>query len=892
MKKNYTGIFVALLCLFLVQTTIAQSKLVDSEYGAIIYDYLKSSTASSKLTTSDLEDIYVNKELLSEKTGVVNVYLNQRYKGVKIFNAISSVGIKKEKVFHFANKFESNISEKINTQKSAISPLEAVSKLASYFNLGSVGNLEVIEETNNKVLFSKGNVSQENISVEKVYFKDKDGTLKLSWNLNILTIDGKHWWSARLDANTGQILDLSDWILTCNFGDTDHKNHKHNKSIEKSFNLFKTNATAMVDGSQYNVFALPIESPNHGPRTLVTEPADEIASPFGWHDDDGISGADYTTTQGNNVIAQDDSDGNNGTGYQPDGGATLNFDYTLDLDGQPSASQDASITNLFYMNNMIHDITYQYGFDMRSGGFQEKHYQRVNAAGVGDPVLADGLDGSGINNANFGTPPDGISPRMQMFLWEKVTGSALTINNGSLAGNYIGIPAGFGGALTETPLTAELALAIDDDAGESTDPNDACDALTNASQLVGKIAIINRGLCEFGDKLLAVENAGAVGAIVITDDRPIGVMGEGANGSSVTIPGIMISREDGDAIIAALNDAETISASLTLPPFIDGNYDNGVIVHEYGHGISNRLTGGASDTDCLGNVEQMGEGWSDWFALMLTLKASDFGGSGRGIATFDSDQPIDGVGIRPAKYSADFGINNFTYNATNDNTILGQNADGEDVRWNEIVHNIGFVWATVLWDLSSAYVDKYGFDPNMYTGTGGNNKVMQIVMDGLKLQPCSPGMVEGRDAILAADIALTGGEDQCMIWEVFARRGLGVNASQGTTESIDDQIEDFDTPDSTDPSLANCTTLSSTEFNSKDFRIYPNPASNKLMIKASKAMGDVVIDIIDVNGRKVLTKSTTLLGEVELNTSTLQSGLYILKIKGEFINTNEKILIE
>ncbi len=76
----------------------------------------------------------------------------------------------------------------------------------------------------------------------------------------------------------------------------------------------------------------------------------------------------------------------------------------------------------------------------------------------------------------------------------------------------------------------------------------------------------------------------------------------------------------------------------------------------------------------------------------------------------------------------------------------------------------------MLWDLSWAYIDKYGFDPDLYYGTGGNNKVMQLVIDGLKLQPCSPGFVDGRDAILAADTALTGGEDQCLIWEVFAQK--------------------------------------------------------------------------------------------------------------------------
>ncbi len=48
-------------------------------------------------------------------------------------------------------------------------------------------------------------------------------------------------------------------------------------------------------------------------------------------------------------------------------------------------------------------------------------------------------------------------------------------------------------------------------------------------------------------------------------------------------------------------------------PNRDGDLDNGIIVHEYGHGVSNRLAGGPANTSCLNNQEQMGEGWSDYF---------------------------------------------------------------------------------------------------------------------------------------------------------------------------------------------------------------------------------------------------------------------------------------
>ncbi|PWI28836.1 peptidase, partial [Flavobacteriaceae bacterium LYZ1037] len=193
--------------------------------------------------------------------------------------------------------------------------------------------------------------------------------------------------------------------------------------------------------------------------------------------------------------------------------------------------------------------------------------------------------------------------------------------------------------------------------------------------------------------------------------------------------------------------------------------------------------------------------------------------------TYATGQPTTGVGIRNAPYSTDFAVNDFTYNDTNDTANVAA------------PHGIGFVWATFIWDLTWAYVDKYGFDEDLYNGTGGNNKVMQVVMDGLKLQGCSPGFVSGRDGILAADMALTGGEDQCLIWEVFANRGVGYAADQGSTFSRVDQVEDFTMPPANDPSLANCTSLSIEDFNTSSYKVYPNPTNGRLFIKTAKNYG-------------------------------------------------------
>ena len=167
---------------------------------------------------------------------------------------------------------------------------------------------------------------------------------------------------------------------------------------------------------------------------------------------------------------------------------------------------------------------------------------------------------------------------------------------------------------------------------------------------------------------------------------------------------------------------------------------------------------------------------------------------------------------------------------------------------------------------------------------------MQLVLDGLKLQTCNAGFVRGRNGILQADTALTGGEDQCMIWEVFAARGVGLSASQGNPQSRTDQVEDFNLPPDTNPTLQNCTSLSVDEFNESNYSIFPNPTNNVLNINVKKNFGKVNITLTDINGRVVMTQEANLSRSTELNISALQSGMYILTIKGENINTNDKII--
>ena len=868
LKSLYSVLF------FSVNLIFSQTPLLESVNGSQIHSFLLQNKDQWQLSPEDLDELMVISSHYDAKTSISHVYAQQYFNNIPIFNAIVTIGIKNGRIFNAANTLAPNVQSTFNSLDPVLQPRQAISKLLEYFQLEIPSDLLLQSIDGSNFSFSAPSLSDKNIPVSLVFYPSEVG-LRLSWSLNIELKHHAHWWSAIIDAQTGAVLNSYDNIINCQF----HTPDATSFTKQPQFDFLDSQKFHSADGSQYRVYPLPVESPNHGSRQLIVDPANLTASPFGWHDTNGVDGAEFTITRGNNVYAYEDSVGNNQPGYSPDGGSDLTFDFALDLSGQANSYFDAAITNLFYVNNMMHDVWYNYGFDEASGNFQQNNYG--NGGAQNDFVLAEAQDGSGINNANFSTPPDGGNGRMQMFLWSPATApELLTIPGGSLTGSYAGIEAAFGGSVpTDVPLIGNLVLAFDE---TSPDPYDACESIQNQSFLSGNIAVIKRGTCEFGFKVLSAQNAGAIAVIMINNvaGNPI-AMGAGADGGSVTIPSIMISNADGMALIAALEGGETISGELlNLGPFNqDGDFDNGIVAHEYGHGISTRLAGGANVNSCLNNPEQMGEGWSDWFALMITMEEGDLGSDISGIGTFAIGQPTDGNGIRPAPYSTDFAVNNYTYADTNDVTNISE------------PHGIGFVWASILWDLTWAYIDKYGFDSDLFNGTGGNNKVMQIVIEGLKLQSCSPGFVAGRNAILAADNAITGGVDQCMIWEVFANRGVGFNASEGLGFSRTDQVEDFSMPPSNDPSLVNCV-LSSREFGTNQLKIFPNPASDVVHILNLYQFGNATVTISDLQGRIVYNTSGQFDGPLQIDTSKLGAGLYVLTVDNGQIKLTEKVVIQ
>ncbi|MBL9116241.1 MAG: M36 family metallopeptidase [Verrucomicrobiaceae bacterium] len=232
-------------------------------------------------------------------------------------------------------------------------------------------------------------------------------------------------------------------------------------------------------------------------------------------------------------------------------------------------------------------------------------------------------------------------------------------------------------------------------------------------------------------------------------------------------------------------------------PDRDGSFDAQIIVHEYVHGLSNRLVGGG-----LGIVEQvprgMGEGWSDFYALALLSKptsSEDDAVAMGGYSTFLlSDQETNYYfGIRRYPYSPDKSKNPLTFQDVNsftarfhDGVPLSQRytASNDDPSQ---VHRMGEIWCNTLMEVRRLLIKKHGYNT-------GNDLVLQLVTDGMKLSPVDPTFVEARDAIIQADLVLSGGTNAQELWAGFAKRGLGESAVTPANDDTDNVEEAYDAP--------------------------------------------------------------------------------------------------
>ena len=807
-------------------------------------DLLHKNLQAIGLNRSTLDSYRVTDAYIDKPSGNFIVYLQQAYQGIPVYNKIG--------VYIFKNDTlvgkKPNYIRRIEVMAPAPAPAKAAPIARPFYHINAgqavrfaAGHLSIPvreepklvqkDELRQHFMYSPGGLSKRGISSDLVWLPvNDDKAILLSWNVRIASPDGNDDWFVRVDAQTGAVVEKSSLIVseraTWNGGPCEEPSAD---GMTPAVSVMVSSGSVMAPGlpqispataaivpgfpvmlpvvpaatpvaavmaapppaavtsASYRVFPFPLESGNYGSRILDLNPwlragSGNNAIALGWHFDNTTN---YDYTRGNNVWAQQDLSGTSATtGFADTSTAaipSLIFDRAIDPAASPTTYSNirAGMDNLFYWNNIMHDISYQYGFDEAAGNFQAANLGR---GGLGnDYVNAFAEDGAGLNNADFQTPPDGENPRMRMFQWNTAVTTRFHVNTPApIAIDYTVVESRITprNQLTTTgPVTADI-VQVDDPAGTHL----GCGFLNNAAALAGKIALIDRGSCNFSVKILDAQNAGAIAVIVVNNvaGAPTSMT---ATDLTIAIPAVMISNTDGailKANLAGLNGSLSASGLSR-----DGALDNGVMAHEYTHGISNRLTGGPLNTDCLANAEQMGEGWSDYLALMVTTDWSAAtvgdGPKKRPLGTYVMAQPATGAGIRTYPYSTDMTINPWTYG------MLATSTAGE-------AHTVGEIWCAAIWDMTWNIIQQEGIDADIYHGTKGNNIALQLVIQGMKYQPCSPGFLDARDAILKADSILYNYAHKCAIWHAFARRGMGKSAQQGSSNSYIDQTAATDLP--------------------------------------------------------------------------------------------------
>ena len=268
----------------------------------------------------------------------------------------------------------------------------------------------------------------------------------------------------------------------------------------------------------------------------------------------------------------------------------------------------------------------------------------------------------------------------------------------------------------------------------------------------------------------------------------------------------------GDAVNAEAQDGSSINNSDFSPapdgqpprmqmylfngpsPRRDGTFDTEIVLHEYTHGLTDRMVGGGMGLTTVQSLA-LSEGWSDFYALALLTGSGDDVDGSYPMAPYAS-YLLDGetqnyyYGIRRYPYSTDMAKNPLTfkdidpaqaishYGAPMSPAFVFKATDAIEV------HNAGEVWCATLWEVRAGLIKKYGW-------ATGNQLVLQLVTDGLRLSPPNPSFVEARDAIIQADRVNNAGANYRALWAAFAKRGLGFHAYSPASADTAGIVESF-----------------------------------------------------------------------------------------------------
>jgi hypothetical protein len=602
----------------------------------IALNFLSRHASIWNLEPVDLGRVYFSRDFITDHNRITHLTLQQTVGGIDIYGGALKINVSSRgEIINVSGEPIAGAHRYVNTMSPHFDSVEAVSYAAEATGRSLVLDSDVLG---------------------LVLFPMAANDLRLAWHLTFETIGDRHLYEAVVDATDGRLLFRRS--LT-------HYNH-----IPAHGDVYTTAPIPYTPLGTAPSTPIPRENrPFHGGDFFPHN-----APHFDWW-----AGQPRNTTISNFVDTYADRLGDNAPdpGSYPTPGPGEDFTFPLDLADDPADYQDASVANLFYWNNRLHNFFYSIGFNEVAGNFQEDNFGLGGAGG--DPVLAETQDNAepadpdadpSLCNANMSTPfADGNSPRMQMFV---------------------------------------------------------CDRST---------------------------------------------------------------------------------------PFRDSSLEPIIIGHEYAHGVHTRLV------PTTGN-QRANEGWADYFGLAVVAEPGDpYDGSYSVGNYFFNNQGIRSspYSTRPDVYPRRFADINDAARCqfglcSNDNTqVCGNNDEcgGDNDSCNRPVcgfhedcqppvasddlgictvgvHRTGELWANALWIARQHLIAKHGF-------SAGDLRMNKMVIDGMKLSPDNPTFLDGRDAILMADFQNHAGTHACLIWDAFAKMGMGYSAQTTDVDDIN-PLQAFDMP--------------------------------------------------------------------------------------------------
>ncbi|WP_169558605.1 M36 family metallopeptidase [Myxococcus stipitatus] len=515
---------------------------------------------------------------------------------------------------------------------------------------------------------------------------------------------------------------------------------------------------------------------------------------------------DATRTQGNNVEAFADL-------VEPDGysegdlHATVTqaatFDHGYDHRYSPTVTDEqvmATVTHAFYVTNFLHDWYYDSGFDEAAGNAQGANFGRGGLEG--DSMLVEAQNPFEMrNNAWMETPADGARPRMTVLLNDYRGENALTVT--TAAGTQESFALGYADFGPQTfDLTRVAVMGVDGVTGPEGTPTDGCEPLVNGAEVQGKVVLLDASrTCGRALKALHAQQAGAAGVLVLTPWRRNGSEGTPGRMSTLAIPLVSVNVDATRRLRAALSEGETTLRLFRGGPARDIALDTGILTHEWMHYLSNRLIGNGNG---LNNNQgrSMGEGWSDFGAMMLLAREEDaqlpsnpsFSG-----AYAVAGYALGGVaqsyywGWRRYPYSTNPSKNPLTFRHIQFGVPLPEgipiNPEALEFPINSEAHSSGEVWASLLWECFVALVR----DSERLSFEQARTRMKDYLVASLELTPHAPTFLEARDALLAV-ARVRDSRDFELFAQAFAKRGAGLRAVAPHRDSLDHVgvVESFD----------------------------------------------------------------------------------------------------